>query len=223
MAEVRGGQQVIPRPAGTRIGGPPPWADLDLDSVDLSIAHIQGVLSDAPAPTASTLEGTGVRASAVRAAVYEADGATYGVLTRRAQHLRSHRGEVSFPGGGVDADESPWQAATREAAEEIALDPSSVRRIGELDHLQTYSSQSYIVPFVGALPGRPRLQASADEVEKIIYVPLRELLLPEVYREEEWGLAPLDRPLYFFELVGDTVWGATGLMLRNLLRMITGA
>jgi 8-oxo-dGTP pyrophosphatase MutT (NUDIX family) len=129
---------------------------------------------------------------------------------------------VSFPGGGVDAGESPHEAALREAHEEVALEPSSVKVIGELDHLQTYSSQSYIVPFVGRLPGRPELVASPDEVEKILYVPLRELLLPEVYREEHWGLAPLDRPLYFFELVGDTVWGATGLMLRNLLALITG-
>ena len=52
---------------------------------------------------------------------------------------------------------------------------------------------------------------------------LRELLADGVYREERWGLAPLDRPIIFFELHGDTVWGATGAMLRNLLAIVTGA
>src|SRR5262249_22814198 len=127
-----------------------------------------------------------------------------------------------FPGGGVEPGESAAGAAVREAREEIDLDPALVRMIGELDHLQTYSSQSYITPFVGALDGRPALEASPARVEKILHVPLRELLLPEVYREEHWGLRPLDRPLYFFELYGDTVWGATALMLRNLLALITG-
>jgi 8-oxo-dGTP pyrophosphatase MutT (NUDIX family) len=205
-----------------RVGGPSPWARLPVDSVDLTIDRFRTVLAEAGPPAASALEGTGVRASAVLAPLYEIDGETFVVLTRRAQHLRAHRGEVSFPGGGVEAGESPTEAAVREANEEIALDASTVRIIGELDHLQTYSSQSYIVPFVGALPGRPDVDANLDEVEKILHVALRELLLPEVYREEYWGLAPLDRPLYFFELVGDTVWGATGTMLRNLLCLVTG-
>jgi 8-oxo-dGTP pyrophosphatase MutT (NUDIX family) len=204
-----------------RIGGPPPWSAVDPDAVDLSIEHIGRVLAAAGPPAMSPIEGTGVRASAVLAPLYEEGGDTFVVMTRRAQHLRAHRGEVSFPGGGVEAGESPPTAALREAAEEVALDPTTVRIIGELDHLQTYSSQSYIVPFVGALEAHPQLEASPAEVEKILYVSLRELLLPEVYHEEHWGLPPLDRPLHFFELVGDTVWGATALMLRNLLWLLT--
>jgi 8-oxo-dGTP pyrophosphatase MutT (NUDIX family) len=219
---VRGGSQVIPRPAGTRIGGPPPWSDLDVGALDLSLDNVERVLAASGPPVPSPLEGTGVRASAVLAPLYELDGETFVVLTRRAQHLRAHRGEVSFPGGGVEPGESAAGAAVREAREEIALDPTLVRLIGELDHLQTYSSQSYITPFVGALGGRPSLEPSPAEVEKILHVALRELLLPEVYREEHWGLRPLDRPLYFFELYGDTVWGATALMLRNLLALVTG-
>ncbi len=111
--------------------------------------------------------------------------------------------------------------ALREASEEVDLDPARVEIIGELDHLQTVTSRSYIVPFVGALPGRPHLVASPAEVASIRHVTLAELLDPEIYRQERWGLPPLEHPISFFELDGDTVWGATAAMLRNLLELVT--
>lgn len=163
-----------------------------------------------------------MRASAVLVPLYEEKGDVFVVLTRRAQHLRSHQGEVSFPGGAVEAGETHWDAARRESFEETALPAGDVELIGELDHLQTYSSRSYIVPFVGVVPTRPDLVANPEEVEKILHVPLDELLLPETYREENWGLTPLDHRLYFFELYGDTVWGATAFVLHNLLSLVTG-
>jgi 8-oxo-dGTP pyrophosphatase MutT (NUDIX family) len=164
-----------------------------------------------------------VRASAVLAPLFDEAGEAHVVLTRRAQHLRSHRGEVSFPGGGEEPDDVDLRAtALREASEETGLDPASVEVIGELDHLQTITSRSFIVPFVGALPGRPALQPNPHEVERILFVPLSELLDDGVFREERWGLAPMDRPIWFFEIEGDTVWGATAAMLRNLLVIVTG-
>jgi 8-oxo-dGTP pyrophosphatase MutT (NUDIX family) len=144
------------------------------------------------------------------------------VLNRRAQHLRSHRGEVSFPGGGQDGDEDLITTALRESCEETGMDRSSVEIIGELDHLETVTSRSFIVPYVGVLPGRPDLEPNPAEVELILHVPLDELLLDGVYREERWGLPPLDRPIHFFEVVGDTIWGATAHMLRGFLALITG-
>jgi len=158
----------------------------------------------------------------VLAALYEVDGDAHVVLTRRAQHMRSHRGEVSFPGGRQEPGEDLWATALREADEEVALDSATVTRIGELDHLRTVTSQSFIVPFVATLPGRPRLEAAPGEVELVLHVPLRELLSDGVYREERWGIPPQDRPIRFFEVVGDTIWGATGAMLHNLLAVVTG-
>lgn len=188
----------------------------------MTVADVRRALADHGPPRPSPLENTGVRASAVLAALYDDRGEAWVVLTRRAQHLRSHRGEVSFPGGGQEGDETLRVTALREAQEETGLDPASVEVIGELDHLETITSRSFIVPFVGVLPGRPDLVASPDEVELILYVPLSELLADGVFREERWGLPPLDRPLYFFEIVGDTIWGATAAMLRNLLTLVTG-
>jgi 8-oxo-dGTP pyrophosphatase MutT (NUDIX family) len=221
-APKRSGAQVIPRPASIRPGSPPPWINLASADRRITLASIRGSFAAAPEPLLSPLEGTGVRASAVLAALYESGGEVYIVLTRRAQHLRSHRGEVSFPGGGQDPGEDLRTTALREACEEVGLDPAGVEIIGELDHLQTVTSQSYIVPYVAVLPGRPTLEASPSEVELILHVPLSELLDPAIFREERWGIAPLEFAVQFFEIPGDTVWGATGRMLRNLLGLLTG-
>ncbi|MEJ5253852.1 MAG: CoA pyrophosphatase [Acidimicrobiales bacterium] len=218
----RGGAQFIPRPASSRLGGPPPWDAIPVEDRHLTLEGIRAAFATAGPPRPSPLEGTGVRASAVLAPLYEHDGDVHVVLTRRAQHLRSHRGEVSFPGGGQEGTEDLVDTALREAHEETGLDPSKVEIIGELDHLQTVTSRSYIVPFVGVLPARPELTPNPAEVELILHVPLDELLLDGVYREERWGLPPLDRPIYFFEIEGDTIWGATAHLLRHLLALATG-
>jgi 8-oxo-dGTP pyrophosphatase MutT (NUDIX family) len=218
----RGGAQFIPRPTATREGRRAPWAHLDESDRFVSLQSLSEKLAAAPAPRLSPLEGSGVRASAVLAPLYAVEGEPYVVLTRRAQHLRSHRGEVSFPGGGHEGDETLLETALREANEEIGLDPREVTIIGELDHLETVTSRSFIVPFVGVLPACPELEPSPNEVELILHVPLKELMLDGVFREERWGLAPLDRPIYFFEIEGDTIWGATAVMLRNLLAIATG-
>lgn len=221
MAE-RGGMQHIPRPSSWRPGGPAPWAALDPDRRRLTLDSIRASLAAAGAPRLWEDEASITRASAVLAPLYEEDGQVKVVLTRRAQHLRSHRGEVSFPGGGQDPGEELVQTALREAHEEVGLDPASVEIVGELDHLATIMSRSFIVPFVGFLPGRPDLVPSPAEVELILHVPLDDLLDPDAYHEERWGLPPMDRPLIFFEIEGDTIWGATGAMLRNLLALVTG-
>jgi 8-oxo-dGTP pyrophosphatase MutT (NUDIX family) len=221
-AQARGGAQVIPRPPTWRPGPPAPWAEVPGERRHPTLAQVRAALAQAVAPQLSPLEVEGIRGSAVLAPLYEHDGEVHVVLTRRAQHLRSHRGEVSFPGGGQDEGESLQATAIREAWEEIGLDPATVEIIAELHHLRTVTSQSFIVPFVGVLPGRPELVANPAEVERILHVPLSELLADGVYHEEDWGFVPLERNIAFFEVAGDTIWGATGWMLRDLLARVVG-
>lgn len=195
-------------------------------------------LADAPPARPVEQRPHDTRAAAVLAALYDSTGEelydstgderaasaplAHVVLTRRAQHLRSHRGEVSFPGGAQEPGEDFWTTAVREAFEEVALDPALPTPIGELDHLRTVTSQSFIVPLVAELPGRPELVAHPGEVEQILHVSLAELLLPEVFHEEIWTIGGQQRPIFFFEIEGDTIWGATAAMLRNLLAIVTG-
>lgn len=160
-------------------------------------------------------------ASAVLAPFYEHEGEVWLVLTRRSWHLRAHKGEIAFPGGRQDPGETLWETALREAWEEVDLDRSRVDCLGELDHLATVTSRSFIVPYVGLLPERPELTANEDEVDAILHVSLGELLDPAIYREERWGFAGVDRRIHFFELVGDTLWGAPASVLVDLLTRIT--
>ena len=157
------------------------------------------------------------RVSAVLIALVEgADGAEV-LLTRRSMQLRNHRGEISFPGGRLDPGETPIDTALREAHEEVGLDPSAPVIVGELDHLNTIVSRSYIVPIVSVLDRRPQLEPRTGEVDRVFWTPISELTRPGVYRMERWGQPPLDRPLHFFELEGETVWGATAHMLVDLI------
>jgi 8-oxo-dGTP pyrophosphatase MutT (NUDIX family) len=223
----RGGEQVIPRPLTARPGGPPPWVDLPPERRRVRLGDVRAVFADAGPAVKSERELLPEidRASAVLAPLYEVDGELHVVLTRRTWNLSSHQGEVSFPGGRQDpSDADLWQTALREAREEIALDTTHVEQIGELDHLATITSRSFIVPYVGGLPeGRPDTVANPGEVGHVLHVPIAELLDPAIFREERWTFPwDDDRPIFFFELVGDTVWGATGAMLRQLLGLITG-
>ena len=156
----RGGDQVIPRPLTAIAGGPAPWADLPAARRRPTLGDVRAAFAAAGPAVRSEREGRPEldRESAVLAPLYELDGELHVVLTRRTWDLRSHQGEVSFPGGRKD-DEDPdlWTTARREAHEEIGLAPDLVERIGELDHLSTITSQSFIVPYVGApAPGSTR-------------------------------------------------------------------
>jgi len=216
----RVGRQVIPRPDRVRPGAPPPWAELSPAERRFGLAELRDAFGRLGPPVRSPREGSVDRAAAVLAALYEHHDELHVVLTRRAADLRVHRGEVAFPGGRQDPGEDLWGTALREAAEEVALDGSGVELLGELDHLSTVSSDSFIAPYVAALPGRPELRPNPGEVDAVLHVPVRELLDHE--REERWWFGDRYHPIVFFDLVGDTVWGATAAMLRQLLGIGTG-
>lgn len=218
----RGGPQRIPRPSGHRPGARAPWARLSDAERTVTVAGLRSRFDAIGPACRSPREGHVDRASAVLAAVYEHAGESWVILTRRSAALRVHSGEVSFPGGGQDAGEDLQDTARREACEEVGLDPGLVEIIGELDHLSTITSNSFIVPFVAVLAHRPQLSPNPGEVDAVLHVPLAELLDPAHFREERWDIFGVDRPMWFFELVGDTVWGATAAMLRQLLGFATG-
>ncbi|HZU80160.1 MAG TPA: CoA pyrophosphatase, partial [Acidimicrobiales bacterium] len=190
---ARGGRQVIPRPPTSRPGGPPPWSVLEEDerrgvplerlrkAVEAHHQHLSG-------KERITFDGMpDLRApSAVLVPAFEEQGEVRVVLTRRAAHLRTHTGEVSFPGGRLEPGETPEAGARREAHEEVGLDPDVVTTVGRLSPLATFSSGSRITPVVGLLPGRPRLQPSPAEVEHVFDVALADLAADDVFREEWW-------------------------------------
>ncbi len=145
------------------------------------------------------------------------------LLTKRSRHLRRHSGEISFPGGRLDENETPHQAALREAFEEVGLDPSVVEITSTLTPLVTFVDRSYVVPLLARLTADPlTLQAAADEVERILWVPICDLARADTYRAEAWELRPVEYPIHFFELDDETIWGATGRMLFELVDVVYG-
>lgn len=216
------GVQVIPRPEGARMVSGPPWPDRDRI---ITMADVRAVFDGGgpEGPSRTGLHGATLqtpRPSAVLCTLFEEEGAARVVLTRRSSSLRSHTGQVSFPGGRLDEGEEAVTAALREAEEEIGLDPSTIEVIGVLSPLVTISSGAAISPFVGVLPGRPQLRPNPSEVERVFDVALTELTAADVYHEELWPFPGGDRSMYVFDLDGDTVWGATARMLTELLDLI---
>jgi 8-oxo-dGTP pyrophosphatase MutT (NUDIX family) len=139
------------------------------------------------------------------------------LLSKRADTLKSHAGEVSLPGGKRDlSDTSNIAVALREAWEETALDPFSVRLIGELP-TQTARSGISVKPIVGIIPSNLELIAQPDEIEKLFFMRLSQLLneKPVPYRVEmRAGVFVVPS----FRVEDEVVWGLTGRILVDLVR-----
>jgi 8-oxo-dGTP pyrophosphatase MutT (NUDIX family) len=210
----RGGRQIVPRPSVWSHVDAAPWGTT-VDTVS-GLDPLMRVIPTQERPAQPAF--VGARSAAVLVTLAEGEHGPEVLLTRRSWTLRHHRGEISFPGGRMDPGESAVDTALREAHEEVGLDPARVEVIGELEHLNTVVSRSYIIPKVAVLTGeRPELRPSVAEVERIMWVPLAELVAPGTYHGERWGTPPTDRLLHFFELSDETVWGATAHMLVDLL------
>jgi 8-oxo-dGTP pyrophosphatase MutT (NUDIX family) len=230
---ARGGPQVIPRPEGWRPGRENPWTQRlsDADPAKLfALERVERILA-AHNPEAPHADGptTPMRPpfmntttnSAVLAALFERDGETRVLLTRRSARLRSHSHQVAFPGGRLDDGETAMEAALRETEEEVGLPRERVRIVGQLESLTTVVSSSSITPYIGIVEGElPELTPSPREVERIFDVSLSELTLPDCYHEEIWDFADGTFPVWFFDVEDDTVWGATARMLRRMLDLV---
>ncbi len=211
-----GGQQVIPRPDNWSPGPDVAWPI----GAAPSLADLLAAVSDEEAPIVAPFPDA--RQSAVLVVLADGPDGPEVLLTRRSWQMRTHRGEVSFPGGRVDEGETMSEAALREAHEEVGLDPSLVTLRGELAHIHTWVSRSYIVPKVATVPDRLDLSARTMEVDRVLWVPLSEFTRVGTYRSERWGDRPPDFVLHFFELDDETVWGATARILVDLLTRTLG-
>ena len=240
--------QVVPRPATWRPGEPAPWAEVPLGQrtgigIDRVLDALVPLGQRGPVPEdigsdrvlGPTILVNESNAPAVRhvnaavlAALFEERGEARLVLTRRSSGMRTHRGEVSFPGGRLDEGEEPPAAALREAQEEVGLDPSLVTMSGWIHPVLTMVSGSLIMPVVATLAARPHLVPSPQEVERVFDVSLAELADPAIFHEERWRIPGRTIPgtdddsfaVWFFEVSGELIWGATARMIHELLSIV---
>ena len=165
------------------------------------------------------------RPAATLLAIYpDAGGELVIPLTVRHDDLRAHAGEVSLPGGAVDAaDASREAAALREAWEEIGLVPEEVRVVGELDDVWIPVSNFELRPFVATLASRPTLVPHDREVAAIVELPLRALWDPEVAGVEEFEVRGFRLRAGVYRFGGVRVWGATAITLGMLATVLDTA
>jgi 8-oxo-dGTP pyrophosphatase MutT (NUDIX family) len=144
------------------------------------------------------------------------------ILTQRPSWLRSHAGQVAFPGGKIDdSDASAIEAALREAEEELALPREHVTVLGEADTY--YSGSGYsIAPIIGFIPPDLPLMANPQEVEDWFEVPLDFLLNPESLEKKSTIWHGQRRQYYDMHWQGRRIWGVTAGIIVNLARRING-
>ena len=141
------------------------------------------------------------------------------ILTVRREHMRTHAGQIAFPGGRVDPGEEPVAAALREAQEELGLEPAFVDLAGCLDDYRTVTG--YVVtPVLAAVPERLCLRPHDEEVADWFEAPLRHLLDPANHQLKSAVFAGRERRYWQIEWQDRQIWGATAAMIVNLSRRL---
>ena len=146
----------------------------------------------------------------------ESEGEVYLMLTRRSSKMRSHPGQVSFPGGKEDIDdEDSLQTALRETHEEIGVSPEFINVIGPLTSFHIPVSGFEIFPFVGWTKEEPQTTIQEKEVERIFSVSLNSFLdnNNQKKKKEIFNSKMINIP--FFDLENEHVWGATSIILSE--------
>ena len=141
------------------------------------------------------------------------------ILTQRREHMRTHAGQVAFPGGRIDEGEDATAAALREAYEELGLNPALVRLLGEADPYCTVTGYC-VAPVIGVIPPDLELVANPEEVADWFEAPLDFVLDPANQREMSAEYRGRLRHYYQINWNGRHIWGATAAMLVNLTRRL---
>ena len=160
------------------------------------------------------------RVAAALLLLYPHDAGAAIPLTVRASGLARHPGQISLPGGATDPGETLAQAALREAAEEIGVDPASVRVLGELTPVHVLVSGFTLHPVVGVTDRRPDFVAAPAEVEEILEVSLHDLRDASRIRHGTRIREGVAVEFPYFDLLGHQVWGATAMVLGEFICLL---
>jgi 8-oxo-dGTP pyrophosphatase MutT (NUDIX family) len=141
------------------------------------------------------------------------------LLTVRRENMRTHAGQIAFPGGRVEPDEDPVSAALREAHEETLLEPSAVDLVGTLDPYRTVTG-FIVTPVIGVVPPDLPLEPHEHEVADVFEAPLEFLLDPANQHLQSALFQGRERHYYEMLWNGRRIWGATAAMIVNLSRRL---
>lgn len=179
--------------------------------------RVHPLLTSLPRPGWTPGEVPGdARPAGVLLLIYPRRGEPHLPLTVRTEDVETHRGQISLPGGALDENETPETGALREAEEEVGVPAGEVRLVGRLTPLFIPPSRFVVHPVVGALDRPPVFRPAPAEVARIIEAPLVRLGAPGAVRRESRD----GRTRIFFTVEGQEVWGATAMILAELLALL---
>jgi 8-oxo-dGTP pyrophosphatase MutT (NUDIX family) len=159
------------------------------------------------------------REAAVLMPVFERAGEPYFLLTRRTEEVETHKGQISFPGGMREGDESLRQTAIRETFEEVGIPEARIEILGRF-HEYLSSTAFLVTPFAGYLTEPIETVPQAREVAEVLTVPFRIFLDPSLLRVET--VTRFGRPLdvYYYRFGDHVIWGLTARIIRDFLQEI---
>lgn len=161
-----------------------------------------------------------LRPAAVLVPLVDRNGELHVLLTRRADHLSSHAGQIAFPGGRADAtDASLIDTALRETFEEVGIDRDFIEIVGTLDPYETGTGFS-VLPVVGVLKPGFEVAVDPNEVAEAFEVPLAFLMDPDNHQRHEVEWQGRMRNYYAIPYKDYYIWGATAAMLVNFYRRL---
>jgi 8-oxo-dGTP pyrophosphatase MutT (NUDIX family) len=167
------------------------------------------------------VEDTSIKAG-VLILFYPREDKIHLVLTRRTDRVDFHKGQISFPGGRLESGEGLEHAALREAQEELDVDPGSIQIMGMLTPLYIPPSNYCVYPVVALTQSRPDFRPSQIEVAEVLEIPLEHLLNPQNVLREMWTIRGVEVEVPFYSFGEHKIWGATAMVLAELLEMIKG-
>jgi 8-oxo-dGTP pyrophosphatase MutT (NUDIX family) len=165
------------------------------------------------------ITGNGYKPAAVLVPVQERHDGDYLVLTKRADGLPTHKGQIAFPGGSVDpTDADAVEAALRESHEEVGIPPECVRILGQLDQV-TAGDGIVVTPVVAVIPVHCEFHIDLAETAAVASVPIKALIEPGNFIMGD-DLSPGGHPSYHFYVNGWDVWGVTARIIVQFLELV---
>ena len=190
-----------------------------MTNTDPNLSWITQIRDRLDSPPAQRLAPADGRRAAVLVPLFVDAGELWTWLTRRTDHLPTHRSQIAFPGGGAIDGEDSWGTALRESREEIGVESNRVLRLGYLDE-KGASSGFRVSPCVGAVPADFKPRIDPGEIAEAFRVPLSAFANPRMVEDRTVVIEGTERVLRVYHVGSRQIWGLTAGIVQNLLQRI---
>lgn len=163
-------------------------------------------------------DNSSIKNSSVLLLLFQKENEVMVCLIKRPSHMKHHAGQIALPGGRMEVGETATETALRETFEEIGVEKDKIQILGQLSKFYVEVSRFEIQPIVGWLKHRPKFSLCPDEVEKMVFFPLRKLKPPYQEMELNTITGKLNVPCIKFE--GEIIWGATAMILSEFYDVV---